>query len=298
MSGIKEEGQKIWQLLLNRLRDKYRLVILNEDTFEEKLSFKLTRINVFVVLGLLSILLVFITSYIIAFTSLREYIPGYTDVTMQRRMYELQMRSDSIDRVLLSNQLYLQNIRLVLGADSMDLQKNAAPDTSAKKSYTDIFDKRSAEDSLLRLDYENQSKYNLFYSDASSEKNTSAARSYTFFTPVKGVVTSKFNPLLKHFGIDIVANRNEAIKAVQGGTVVFSGWTVETGNVIAVSHPGNIISVYKHNSVLLQKEGSVVSAGETIAIIGESGELSTGPHLHLELWMNGSPVNPADYIVF
>jgi|WetSurMetagenome_2_1015567.scaffolds.fasta_scaffold110866_1 murein DD-endopeptidase MepM/ murein hydrolase activator NlpD len=298
MSGIKEEGQKVWQLLLNRLRDKYRLVILNEETFEEKLSFKLTRLNVFVVLGLLSMLLVFITSYIIAFTPLREYIPGYTDVAMQRHIYELQMRSDSIERTLNSNQLYLQNLRLILGADSMSIQKNAVSDTSAKKSYTDIFDKRSPEDSLLRLDYENQSKYNLFYSEIPSDKSSSTARSYTFFTPVKGVVTSKFNPLLKHFGIDIVANSNEAIKAVQDGTIIFSGWTVETGNVIAISHPGNIISVYKHNSVLLKKEGSVVSAGETIAIIGESGELSTGPHLHLELWMNGSPVNPTDYIVF
>ncbi|HPT14705.1 MAG TPA: M23 family metallopeptidase [Bacteroidales bacterium] len=296
--SVKEEGQKVWQLLLNRLRDKYRLVILNEETFEEKLSFKLNRLNVFVVLGLLSMLLVFITSYIIAFTPLREYIPGYTDVAMQRRIYELQMRSDSIERALHSNELYLQNLRLVLGTDSMAILKNATPDTSSKKSYTDIFDKRSPEDSLLRIDYENQSKYNLFYSDSPSEKSSPAARSYTFFCPVKGVVTSKFNPLLKHFGIDIAANSNEPIKAVQEGTVVFSGWTVETGNVIAISHPGNIVSVYKHNSVLLKKEGSVVRAGETIAIIGESGELSTGPHLHLELWINGNPVNPADYIVF
>jgi murein DD-endopeptidase MepM/ murein hydrolase activator NlpD len=296
--SVNEEGQKVWQLLLNRLRDKYRLVILNEETFEEKLSFKLTRLNVFVVLGLLSILLVFITSYIIAFTPLREYIPGYTDVAMQRRIYELQMRSDSIERALHSNELYLQNIRLVLGADSMAIIRKASPDTTTKKSYTDIFDKRSPEDSLLRLDYENQSKYNLFYSDSPSEKSAPAARSYTFFCPVKGTVTSKFNPLMKHFGIDIVANSNEPIKAVQDGTVVFSGWTVETGNVIAISHPGNIVSVYKHNSVLLKKEGSIVRAGETIAIIGESGELSTGPHLHLELWINGNPVNPADYIVF
>lgn len=296
--SVKEEGQKVWQLLLNRLRDKYRLVILNEETFEEKLSFRLSRLNVFVVLGLLSMLLVFITSYIIAFTPLREYIPGYTDVAMQRRIYELQMRSDSIQRSLQNNELYLQNLRMVLGADSTAILKNATPDTTGRKKYTDIFDKKSPEDSLLRVDYENQSKYNLFYSDAASDKSTSNSRNYTFFTPVKGIVSSKYNPLLKHFGIDIVANSNEAIKAVQGGTVIFSGWTVETGNVIIISHPGNIVSVYKHNSVLLKKEGSVVRAGETIAIIGESGELSTGPHLHFELWINGNPVNPSDFIIF
>jgi len=140
-------------------------------------------------------------------------------------------------------------------------------------------------------------KYNLFKSDKSAGKG-STMRNLTFFTPIKGVVTSEFDPLRKHFGIDVVAARDEGIKSVQDGTVIFSGWTVETGYVIAIQHPGNVISVYKHNSVLLKKEGNIVLAGETVAIIGETGELSTGPHLHLELWINGIPVNPKDYIVF
>ena len=98
--------------------------------------------------------------------------------------------------------------------------------------------------------------------------------------------------------MDVVANKDEAIKAIQDGTVVFTGWTVETGYVIALQHPGNIVSVYKHNSVLLKKEGNIVRAGESIAIIGESGELSTGPHLHFEIWINGNPMDPKDYVVF
>lgn len=282
---------------MRRIRDQYRLVILNEETLEERISFKLSRLNVFVAIGLLSILLVFITTYIIAFTPLKEYIPGYTDVTLQRRIYELQLRSDSVAFAMRAQEKYLEDLRNVLGGDLPNERKMGITDTAQTRNYQNIKDKRSPEDSVLRSEYDNANKYNLFKSDKSSGKGASM-RNITFFAPVKGMVTSEFDPLRKHFGIDIVAARNEVIKSVQDGTVIFAGWTVETGNVIAIQHPGNIISIYKHNSVLLKREGNIVHAGETVAIIGESGELSTGPHLHLEIWINGIPVNPKDYIVF
>lgn len=294
---IKSERTKIWKYLLRRIRDKYRLVLLNEDTLEERISFKLSRLNVFVAIGLMSIILVFITTYIIAFTPLKEYIPGYTDVTLQRRIYELQLRSDSVAFAMRSQAKYLDALKKVLGGDLPDEREMAAVDTTKTRNYMSIKDKRSPEDSILRTEYDNANKYNLFKSDKSAVKGPTM-RNLTFFSPVKGIVTSEFDPLRKHFGIDIVAARDEVIKAVQDGTIIFSGWTVETGYVIAIQHPGNVISVYKHNSVLLQKEGSIVHAGETIAIIGDTGELSTGPHLHLEIWINGIPVNPKDYIVF
>lgn len=294
---IKSERTKIWKLLVRRIRDQYRLVILNEETLEERISFKLSRLNVFIAIGLLSIVLVFITTYIIAFTPLKEYIPGYTDVTLQRRIYELQLRSDSVSYAMNAQEKYLESLKKVLGGDLPNEREMSPVDTAQTRNYRNIKDKRSPEDSLLRLEYENANKYKLFKSDKTSGKGTSM-RNLTFFSPIKGLVTSEFDPLRKHFGIDIVASRDEVIKSVQDGTVVFSGWTVETGYVIAIQHPGNVISVYKHNSVLLKKEGNIVHAGETVAIIGESGELSTGPHLHLELWLNGIPVNPKDYIVF
>jgi murein DD-endopeptidase MepM/ murein hydrolase activator NlpD len=294
---IKSERTKIWKLLVRRIRDQYRLVILNEETLEERISFKLSRLNVFVAIGLLSIILVFITTYIIAFTPLKEYIPGYTDVTLQRRIYELQLRSDSVAFAMRSQEKYLENVKKVLGGDLPNEREMTPVDTAQARNYKNIQDKHSPEDSLLRMEYEGASKYNLFKSDKSSGKGSSM-RNLTFFSPIKGMVTSEFDPLRKHFGIDIVAARDEVIKAVQDGTVIFSGWTVETGYVIAIQHPGNVISIYKHNSVLLKKEGNIVHAGETVAIIGETGELSTGPHLHLELWINGIPVNPKDYIVF
>lgn len=294
---IKSERTKIWKFLLRRIRDKYRLVLLNEETLEERISFKLSRLNVFVAIGLLSIILVFITTYIIAFTPLKEYIPGYTDVTLQRRIYELQLRSDSVAFAMRSQEKYLEGLKKVLGGELPDEREMVPVDTAKSRNYLNIKDKRSPEDSLLRTEYDNANKYNLFKSDKSAGKG-STMRNLTFFSPIKGIVTSEFDPLRKHFGIDVVAARDEVIKAVQDGTVIFSGWTVETGYVIAIQHPGNVISIYKHNSVLLKKEGNIVHAGETVAIIGETGELSTGPHLHLEIWINGFPVNPKDYIVF
>jgi len=294
---FRTEGTKIWKLLLRRIRDQYRLVILNEETLEERISFKLSRLNVFVAVGLLSILLVLLTTYIIAFTPLKEYIPGYTDVTLQRRIYELQLRSDSVAFAMRSQENYLEDLKKVLGGDLPNERMLFTEDTSKTRDYTNIKDKRSAEDSILRTEYDNANKYKLFKSDKSAGKGSSL-RNLTFFSPVKGIVTSEFDPLRKHFGIDVVAASNEVIKSVQDGTIIFAGWTVETGYVIAIQHPGNVISVYKHNSVLLKKEGNIVHAGETVAIIGETGELSTGPHLHIELWINGIPVNPKDYIVF
>lgn len=298
MSRFRIEGEKIWRLLLQRLRDKYRLVILNEENFEERLSFRLSRLNVFVAIGLLSIILVFITTYIIAFTSLKEYIPGYTDVSMQRRIYELQLRSDSVERALHANERYLEDLRKVLGGENLVDKRELQQDTSQTRNYKNIADKKSKDDSLFRAEYENRSRYNLFSSEGAVGGKTTQIRNLFFYSPLKGVIISKYDPQSAHFGIDIAAGKNEAIKAIQDGTVIFAGWTVETGYVIAVQHPGNIISVYKHNSALLKKEGSFVRAGESLAIIGESGELTTGPHLHLEIWINGNPVNPGDYIVF
>ena len=219
------------------------------------------------------------------------------DVTLQRRIYELQLRSDSVAFAMRSQESYLDNLRKVLGGNLPNERTMNPLDTAQTRNYRNITDKRSPEDSILRTEYDNANKYNLFKSDKSAGKGATM-RNITFFTPVKGIVTSQFDPLRKHFGIDIVAARDEVIKSVQDGTIIFSGWTVETGYVIAIQHPGNVISVYKHNSVLLKKEGNIVHAGETVAIIGQSGELSTGPHLHLELWINGIPVNPKDYIVF
>jgi len=275
---------------------------MNDDTFEEKISFRLTRLNVIVVVGTITILLIIGTAYIIAFTPLKEYIPGYTNLNIQKDLYELRLRADSLEKNLQQKNLYIQNIRNVIDGNiisSID-QKPQRIDSGIQKT-TEITDKRSVEDSLFRMEIENQKKNNTFVREevpADNSESGDQSRNQLFFTPLKGVIVNTYNADKKHYGIDIVAGKNEAIKSVLEGTVIFSAWTLNTGYVIAIQHSFNIISVYKHNSSLLKKEGEHVRAGEPVAIIGSTGEMTNGPHLHFELWHNGYPVNPLEYIPF
>ena len=296
MAQDKKDKKK--RTFMNRLRNKYRLVIMNDETLEERLTFRLSRLNVFVVLGTLTIILIILTSILIAFTPLREYIPGYTNVGLQKKLYELQIKTDSIEKGLEKKDLFIQNMKDVMNGKDLATDVPLNKDTLHK--YNNIKLKKSPEDSLLRTEVENQGKYNLYRFENSEnvrQKNESIGK-VLFFVPLKGVITNEFNPSQNHYGVDIVSKQNEAIKCVLDGTVIFSNWTLETGYTIAVQHKQNIVSVYKHNSALLKKEGEFVKAGEPIAIIGQTGELTTGPHLHFELWSDGNPVNPKEYINF
>ena len=296
MAQDKKDKKKMsW---MSRLRNKYRLVIMNDESLEERLTFRLSRLNVFVVLGTLTIILIILTSILIAFTPLREYIPGYTNVGLQKKLYELQIKTDSIEKGLEKRDLFIQNMKDVMNGKDLSTDVPLTKDTLHK--YNNIKLKKSPEDSLLRAEVENQGKYNLYRfgnSENERQKNESIGK-VLFFVPLKGVITNEFNPSQNHYGIDIVSKQNEAIKCVLDGTVILSNWTLETGYTIAIQHQQNIVSVYKHNSALLKKEGEFVKAGDPIAIIGQTGELTTGPHLHFELWSDGNPVNPKDYINF
>ncbi|MFC1731572.1 M23 family metallopeptidase [candidate division KSB1 bacterium] len=272
---------------------------MNDENFEERLSFRLSRLNVFIVLGTITIVLIVGTIYIIAFTPLREYIPGYTDVSIQKKVYDNTLRADSLEIAVKQRDRYISDLKRVIDGEIVEIEK--VIDTGNPGKYDTIKLRRSTADSILRAEIENQSEYNLTYGYGESEEmisGSSELSSFFFFTPVKGIVSNPFDMAKKHYGIDILAKKNEAIKATLDGTVIFSNWTLETGYIIAIQHHYNIISVYKHNSALLKKGGNYVKAGEVIAIIGETGELSTGPHLHFELWYNGNPVNPKDYMTF
>lgn len=294
----KENKDKKRNSFMNRLKNKYRLVIMNDETLEERLTFRLSRLNVFLVLGTLTIILIILTSILIAFTPLREYIPGYTNVGLQKKLYELQIKTDSIERGIEKKERFIQNMKDVMNGKDLSSDIPLSNDTLHK--YNNIKLKKSPEDSQLRTEVENQGKYNLYKFENTEnvrERNQSIGK-VLFFIPLKGVITNGFNPLQNHYGVDIVAKQNEAIKSVLDGTVILSNWTLETGYTIVVQHQQNIVSVYKHNSALLKKEGEFVKAGDPIAIIGQTGELTTGPHLHFELWSDGNPVNPKDYINF
>ncbi len=296
-----EEGkpQKKW---LAKLRSKYRLVIMNDDTFEEKLSFRLSRLNVFIAIGSVSILLVFATIYIIAFTPLKEYIPGYTNLKLNKESYINVLKIDSLQREVNSRELYLNNLKMIIeGKVIVDPASKRTKDTSIK--YDNITITKSKEDSILRKQIESENKYDLSSQDLTSDAtemspvNTSISN-FFYFTPLKGIVINGFDVAKQHYGVDIAGKKNDVIKSVLNGTVIFSNWTIETGYIIGIQHQHNLISVYKHNSALLKTLGNYVKAGDPIAFIGNTGELSTGPHLHFELWHNGNPINPKDYIPF
>jgi murein DD-endopeptidase MepM/ murein hydrolase activator NlpD len=295
MAVKKKTSKKAW---INKLRNKYRLVFMNDETLEERLTFRLSRLNVFIALGTMTIILIFLTSILITFTPLREYIPGYTDVGVRKRLYELQIKTDSIQRDLAKKDLFIKNLKDII--NGKDLPSEAPVNAKSQQNYSDIRIKKSVEDSLLRQEIENQNKYNItrgVSQDMAFGQNREIGN-ILFFAPLKGVITSGFDPSQKHFGVDLVAKQDEAVKAILDGTVIISEWTLETGYVIVLQHTQNLISVYKHNAALLKKCGDFVKVGSPIAIIGTSGELSTGPHLHFELWNNGNPVDPKEYITF
>lgn len=287
----KEEKKKT---LFQRLKGKYRLVVMNEETFEENASFRLRPMKLFVSAGIIVILLMTLLTFIIAFSPLREYIPGYADVNSQRKLYSLVITVDSMERVLNARDLYIQNIQNIINGNPGTPEDN-------KKSQSSRFDtirtlKKSAEDSVLRKEIESQDRFTLGVGDHASFLNN--ASGFLFFPPVKGTITNRYDPVSKHFGIDIASDANEAVKSTLDGTVILANFTSETGYVIAIQHANNLLSFYKHNSSLLKKAGDVVKAGDVIAIIGNSGELSTGPHLHFELWYNGTSLDPQKYISF
>ncbi len=290
------ENKKKNKGFFTKLHDKYRLVLMNDDTFEEKLSVRLTRLNVFVSVGTAVIFLIVATIYIIAFTPLKEYIPGYADFNTRKVLRELNLKADSLQAELRTKDLYITNIRNIIeGRELVD----EMPDTLGSKALTEISEiTRSREDSILRAQIESETSYTDWVAEDLDITEKRGVSQFFFFPPLQGIVTNHFNAAQKHYGVDIVADTNSPVKATLDGTVIFATWTLTTGYTIGVQHTHNLLSVYKHNDVLLKGEGSFVKAGEVIAIIGNSGTLSTGTHLHFELWFNGNPINPMDYIVF
>ena len=275
-----------------KLLHKYRLVILNEDTFEEKLSFELTRLNVFVVASVTGILLIAGTTVLIAFTGLREYIPGYSSTELKQKAISLAYKTDSLQTIVEVNNQYLNSIKRVLSGDvkSFDFNRDSLLE-SHRIDPQDVDLAPSKEDSLLRDMVVQEDKYN-FLETATSKAN------YALFPPIKGPVSEGYNIKDKHYGVDVVATNNAPVKSVADGTVIFAGWTSATGNVIIIEHSFGLLSAYKHNSSLTKEQGERVLKGEVIATAGSTGEFSTGPHVHFELWSEGHPVNPTDFIDF
>jgi len=287
--GRKKTNKKKLQ---KKLLHKYRLVVLNEDTFEERFAVKLTRLNVFFLSSLAAIILVTLTTLLIVFTPLREYIPGYSSTALQKQALDLDSKTDSMLKAINMNDAYINSLKSVLRGEVSAVEINKDSIFKAAQADTDILELTpSRVDSLLREKVRNEDKYNLF-------ESATSVKDFVFFPPVNGSISSGFEPNEKHFAVDIVVPTNTPVKATSDGRVLFASWTSDAGYVIIIDHGDELISIYKHNSSLTKSQGDFVKSREVIAISGASGELSTGPHLHFELWSNGIPLNPANFIDF
>jgi murein DD-endopeptidase MepM/ murein hydrolase activator NlpD len=280
------------KIIKKKLFTKNRLVILNEETFAEVFSLRLTLMNVFVVATVGALLIIFVTTFIIAFTPLREYIPGYASSKLKRDATELALKSDSLTNALKKNEAYIASIRKILTGD-LDYAKfnkdSITPSTLASISEEEM--KPTAADLKLREEVAREDKYNLF-------EKAKPRVSVVFFPPVKGMITDKFSPKEKHYAVDIALAKNTPIKSILGGTVIFADWTPNTGNVVIIRHNSGFISGYKHAASLTVDQGDKVRTGEVIALAGSTGQESTGVHLHFELWKDGYPIDPSIFIEF
>ena len=284
MNTVKNKKQK--KNSINKLTRSYKVVVSSEDTFEERLSFSTNKLNVFLVLSLYSIILIAFTISVVFFTQIREMVPGYSSSDLLTQAIYLTKKTDSLENELELNNIFYKSIENVLSGKTEQI---IYKDTLAVSNEEDNIDFQTvftnAEDSILRKYVEEEDKFNL-------TKNELVIENKMFVSPVKGQITQKFDPLNNHFALDILVDTGTPVKSILEGKVIFSEWSVDTGHVLIIDHGDNIISVYKHNSKVLKTQNNFVKAGEVIAYSGNQGTLSTGPHLHFELWKNGTPINP------
>jgi hypothetical protein len=282
-----------WNLKRLNLKDTYRLDIYNDTTYEQVFFFRLKGRGALVALAVSIFLLVGLNTFFIAFTPIREFIPGYPNKETRKIMQNNVLKIDSLETELAEWTFYWDNSMRVISGNSTHIIQRPPDTTVPSGPFVDV---RSIQDSLFRARIETEEKFD--FGTGFSEVNNRDISEIHLMTPLKGKITSRFNAGENHWGIDIVSSPNDVVVATSDGTVIMSEWTLETGHVILIQHNDNIISVYKHNAKLLKKQGSKVKTGDAIAIMGNSGELTYGPHLHFELWFKGVPVDPEQFIVF
>ena len=277
---------------LKRIFNDYKVVISSEDTFEEKFSFKANKINALIIILAYSIILISFTISIVFFTQLREMVPGYSSTDLLNRAIYLTKKIDSLEQQIALNNKFYKSIEDVLSGNIDEFVPRDELSVDSSLTNSDFVTvSPNSQDSILRKYVENEDKFNLTNNELIIENKM-------FFSPIKGEITQSFNFNENHFAIDIAADIGTPVKSVLDGKIIFSEWSLETGYVVVIDHGENIISVYKHNSKILKEQNDFVQAGEVIAYSGNQGNLSTGPHLHFELWKNGTPIDPEPLLNF
>ena len=274
-------------------QQKYKVIVSNEETFEEIISLKTNNFQLFLFAFLYTIFVVILTTTIIFFTQAREYVPGYPSSDLLLSAAKITVKADSLERELALNAQFFSAIESVLRGDPNQTAQRILDDDTLTQNDLDAAQIVATipQDSILRAYVENQDKFNL-------TRNQLLIDSKSYYSPVKGVVTDGFDIEKNHFAVDVSVDIGTPVKAILAGTVLFSEWSVETGHVILLDHGENLISVYKHNSKILKSQNETVRAGEVIAFSGEEGALSSGPHLHFEIWKNGLPIDPETILSF
>ena len=282
-------GESKKRAFLEKLKDQYRLTIFNDSTFQSVWTMKLTRLKVFSFVSIAAAIIVFLVTFLIAATGLREYIPGYPNAEQRQMLVDTALKVDSLENELAKRDEFFKGIKAIISGETLN-------DSLINDTTSELYDVNFKEYNHDSVFQDNLLAEQL---SLSIQKNTAKKTELSqihFFVPVKGIVTNHFNISSDHVGVDLVSDPNARISSILDGTVIFSGWTLETGYVMYIQHEADLVSVYKHNAELLKSTGDKVKAGEAVAIIGNSGELSTGPHLHFEMWHRGIAINPEQYI--
>jgi murein DD-endopeptidase MepM/ murein hydrolase activator NlpD len=302
-----ENGFNSLRSLLEKARETYyRLVVLNNETFEEVGSYKLSIFNFYVAMSALFVGFTMLGMLLIAFTPMKKLIPGYGGYGSERAVFNLYDKIENLEQKQAANEIYIKNLsKRLIG--SIETEKDVPKPTASTVPDSNINTTPSAEELQIRAsgggdiftaDNNKDAKPDIEGKAIRVSGRNDRLESMFLQSPVGGEVILGFSLEKKHFGVDISAQKNTAIKAIADGFIIASDWTLETGNTITVQHANNVVSFYKHNSSLLKKTGDKVKVGEAIAIIGNTGEHSSGPHLHFELWKDGKAVNPQEYIRF
>lgn len=285
----KNKNGSLW----DRLRRRYQFNVMNEETYEVKSVLTISILNIVIWTGIAFLLMGFLTYLMISFTPLKQYIPGYGKIDEREMVLSQQFLVDSLEIRTEQNNLKLKIIEKILSGD-FDTMGYTEDLFAGNYDSLNLFSD-SKEDSILRSEVELRERFSIF---DDNEAEAFSISNISFFPPLKGTVSDTFNAKNNHFGIDVIAGSNKEVKSVYQGTVVFAEFTVETGYIIGIQHSNDLFSVYKHNSKLNKKSGDEVKQGEVIAVAGNTGELSSGPHLHFELWYKGEAVDPSKYINF
>lgn len=290
------KGTKKTNRWIDRLRTKYKLVLMHDKTFEVQASLRLSPLNVIILFSTLLVVVGMIVYAAIVFTPLKNLVVGYSEVSTSRQIMDNNKVTDSILYALKAKDAYFDNLQKLLNGEKDTLKPK---DSLNRKDYTQIKVPGPSEiDKTMRDQVAQEDLFNLSLGNPREITEEQNIESLHFFAPVKGSVSSDFNAREGHYGIDVVAPENTPVKACLDGIVIDSYWNLESGNVVIIQHDHGLISFYKHNSKILKQAGDVVRAGDVIAVIGNTGEMSTGPHLHFELWHQKMPLNPKDYINF